>query len=217
MTYGPGTVHRCYAYGRCSSPISTSATSAHGRGSSPSSCTASRRNRSCWSATSSTRSRLTDARSGTRTTHASLVRCWRSAAPEHASSTSPAITMRTSGCSRKCCTGRSRRLLRLPYWSIAEHLKLAISTSARYIERFETAAARHAASEGFDGIVCGHIHRARLQRLEGSLYCNTGDWVDSCSALVEDSKGQLHLLRWPGIALPATRVGALHDSVTIAA
>jgi UDP-2,3-diacylglucosamine pyrophosphatase LpxH len=111
----------------------------------------------------------------------------------------------------------ARRLLGLPYWSVAERLKLAISTSARYIERFETTAARHATSQGFDGIVCGHIHRARLQRLEGALYCNTGDWVDSCSALVEDTKGRLHLLRWPGIALPATRVGALHDSVTIAA
>jgi UDP-2,3-diacylglucosamine pyrophosphatase LpxH len=111
----------------------------------------------------------------------------------------------------------ARRLLRLPYWSIAERLKLAIGTSARYIERFETTAARHAVSQGFDGIVCGHIHRARLQRLEGGLYCNTGDWVDSCSALVEDARGRLHLLRWPGITLPATRVGALHDSVTIAA
>ena len=102
----------------------------------------------------------------------------------------------------------ARRVLRMPYWSLAEHLKLAVGTSARYIERFEATAARHATSLGFDGIVCGHIHRARLERLEGSLYCNTGDWVDSCSALVEDRAGTLHLLRWPGVALPAPRLDA---------
>jgi UDP-2,3-diacylglucosamine pyrophosphatase LpxH len=111
-----------------------------------------------------------------------------------------------------------RRMLGMSYWSIAEHLKLAIGTSARYIERFETTAARHASSLGYDGIVCGHIHRARLIRLEGSLYCNTGDWVDSCSALVEDKAGRLHLLRWPGMKLRATRrAAAPADSVTIAA
>jgi UDP-2,3-diacylglucosamine pyrophosphatase LpxH len=98
---------------------------------------------------------------------------------------------------------RARRLLGMSYWSVAEHLKLAVGTSKRYIERFETTAVRHATSLGYDGIVCGHIHRARLERIEGALYCNTGDWVDSCSALVEDAAGTLHLLRWPGIELPA--------------
>jgi UDP-2,3-diacylglucosamine pyrophosphatase LpxH len=101
-----------------------------------------------------------------------------------------------------------RRSLGMSYWSIAEHLKLAVGTSKRYIEHFETTAARHATNLGYDGIVCGHIHRARLTRIEGALYCNTGDWVDSCSALVEDVTGTLHLLRWPGIMLPAPHAGA---------
>jgi UDP-2,3-diacylglucosamine pyrophosphatase LpxH len=111
-----------------------------------------------------------------------------------------------------------RRLFGMSYWSIAERLKLAVGTSARFIERYEKAAIQHAASLGYDGIVCGHIHRARLERMQGVLYCNTGDWVDSCSALVEDMTGKLHLMRWPGMKLRSPRVEAAPaDSVTIAA
>ncbi len=46
-------------------------------------------------------------------------------------------------------------------------------------------------------MVCGHIHRANLKHIDGTLYCNTGDWVESCSALVEKHNGELELLRWP--------------------
>ncbi len=55
----------------------------------------------------------------------------------------------------------------------------------------------HARAEGYDGVVCGHIHRANLRDIDGTLYCNTGDWVESCSALVECMNGELQLLRWP--------------------
>jgi len=89
-----------------------------------------------------------------------------------------------------------RRVMRRPYWPIAERLKLAVSTSARYITHFEELAARHAAAHGFDGILCGHIHRANLRRIGAMLYCNTGDWVETCSALVEEGSGELRLLRW---------------------
>jgi len=51
-------------------------------------------------------------------------------------------------------------------------------------------------------VVCGHIHRANLRDIGGTLYCNTGDWVESCTALMENSRGQLELLRWPD-ACPA--------------
>ncbi len=89
-----------------------------------------------------------------------------------------------------------RRVLGRPYWPIAERLKLAIGRSARYIERFEETAIRHAAALGYDGILCGHIHRANLRRVGSTLYCNTGDWVETCSALIEDTSGELRLLRW---------------------
>ena len=91
-----------------------------------------------------------------------------------------------------------RRALGRPYWSFAEWLKLSVGTSLRYIEQFEQLAALHAARFGYDGVVCGHIHRANLRHIGGTLYCNTGDWVESCTALIENERGQLELLRWPG-------------------
>ncbi|HEV3183115.1 MAG TPA: UDP-2,3-diacylglucosamine diphosphatase [Steroidobacteraceae bacterium] len=101
-----------------------------------------------------------------------------------------------------------RRALGRPYWPLAERLKLRIGTSLRYIEQFEQLAARHAARLGYDGVVCGHIHRANLRRIAGTLYCNTGDWVESCSALIEDPRGQLELLRWPGARAAPLRPAA---------
>jgi UDP-2,3-diacylglucosamine pyrophosphatase LpxH len=101
-----------------------------------------------------------------------------------------------------------RRALGRPYWPLAERLKLRIGTSLRYIEQFEQLAARHAARCGYDGVVCGHIHRANLRHIAGTLYCNTGDWVESCSALIEDPRGQLQLLRWPGARAAPSRTAA---------
>jgi UDP-2,3-diacylglucosamine pyrophosphatase LpxH len=93
-----------------------------------------------------------------------------------------------------------RRLLGKPYWALAERLKLSFSASVRYIAAFEQLAARHARAAGYDGVVCGHIHRANLCRIEGTLYANSGDWVESCSALIETHQGELKLLRWPNVA-----------------
>ena len=90
-----------------------------------------------------------------------------------------------------------RRAFGRPYWPLAEWLKLRIGTSLRYIEQFERLAALHAARFGYDGVVCGHIHRANLRDIAGTLYGNTGDWVESCTALIENPHGQLELLRWP--------------------
>jgi UDP-2,3-diacylglucosamine pyrophosphatase LpxH len=93
-----------------------------------------------------------------------------------------------------------RRALGRAYWPLAERVKLSIPTSVRYIERFENAAAGHARAKGYDGVVCGHIHRANLRHIDGTLYCNTGDWVESCSALIEGGGGELEILRWPHAA-----------------
>lgn len=90
-----------------------------------------------------------------------------------------------------------RRALGRPYWPLTERLKLRIASSARYIEQFERHAARHALQLGYDGVICGHIHRANLRRIGDTLYGNSGDWVESCSALMEGQSGALELLRWP--------------------
>jgi UDP-2,3-diacylglucosamine pyrophosphatase LpxH len=88
-----------------------------------------------------------------------------------------------------------RRLSRKSYWPLAARLKLMAQTSVRYIEHFEDTAVAHAHSRGFDGIICGHIHRPNLRRAGDVTYCNIGDWVESCSALIEDCEGELHLWR----------------------
>jgi UDP-2,3-diacylglucosamine pyrophosphatase LpxH len=86
-----------------------------------------------------------------------------------------------------------RRLLGLPYWSFATYLKLRLKNALQYVAAFEVAAAQAARQRGLDGIVCGHIHRAGVSEIDGVLYCNDGDWVESCTALVEESNGQLSL------------------------
>ena len=100
------------------------------------------------------------------------------------------------------------RTMKRPYWPVAERIKLSIPVSVSYIEQFENVAATHAREHGYDGVVCGHIHRANLKHIEGTRYCNTGDWVESCSALVEKTNGELELLRWPHGAQVAGRPSA---------
>jgi UDP-2,3-diacylglucosamine pyrophosphatase LpxH len=101
-----------------------------------------------------------------------------------------------------------RRALGKDYWPLAERIKLAVPTSVRYIEKFERVAADHARAQGYDGVVCGHIHRANLRHIDSTLYCNTGDWVESCSALIEAPGGELKLVRWPHAAAAPRRAAA---------
>jgi UDP-2,3-diacylglucosamine pyrophosphatase LpxH len=89
-----------------------------------------------------------------------------------------------------------RKLLGFPYWSLASWLKHRVSNALEYIDGFERAAAQAAARRKVDGIVCGHIHRAGIREIDGVRYCNDGDWVESCTALVEDMNGQLTLWSW---------------------
>ncbi len=65
-----------------------------------------------------------------------------------------------------------------------------------YIRKFEEAAAQEALRNGFDGYICGHIHKAGIERIDGVLYCNDGDWVEHCTTLVEDFSGTMQLLHW---------------------
>jgi len=90
-----------------------------------------------------------------------------------------------------------RRDLGLPYWSLSAYLKQKVKNAVEYVCRFQDAVAREARTRGFDGVVCGHIHHAAIERIEGILYLNDGDWVESCTALVEDAGGTLEILRWP--------------------
>jgi UDP-2,3-diacylglucosamine pyrophosphatase LpxH len=88
----------------------------------------------------------------------------------------------------------ARRLLGLPYWSLSAYVKGKVKRAVSFITAFETALAHEASRRGLDGVVCGHIHRAETREIDGIRYCNTGDWVESCTALVESRDGRLELL-----------------------
>ncbi len=89
-----------------------------------------------------------------------------------------------------------RRAFGYEYWSLAGYLKHKVKNAVNYISSFEQAVAREARRRGADGVVCGHIHRAEISRIDGVLYCNDGDWVESCTALVEDRNGRLAIWDW---------------------
>ncbi|HYM17758.1 MAG TPA: hypothetical protein VEU06_04275, partial [Micropepsaceae bacterium] len=89
-----------------------------------------------------------------------------------------------------------RRLLGLPYWSLSAYLKHKVKNAAKFIADFEKTIARAAHASGLDGVVCGHIHHAQIKLIDGALYCNDGDWVESCSAMTEDVRGRLEIVRW---------------------
>lgn len=91
---------------------------------------------------------------------------------------------------------RFRRVVGLPYWSLATYIKEQLGQARKTIEVFEEAAAKHAAHLGYDGIVCGHIHKAQMREIDGTLYCNDGDWTESCTALIENLEGGLELFHW---------------------
>lgn len=92
-----------------------------------------------------------------------------------------------------------RRWTNRPYWSLAYYLKNRVRNARAAILAFEQAAVDACKSRGLDGIVCGHIHQPELRQIDGIAYCNDGDWVESCTALVEDHKGRLELVHWGDI------------------
>ena len=93
---------------------------------------------------------------------------------------------------------RLRSRFGLPYWSLSAYLKHKVKTALNYVTDFEAAVAHEAKRRGHDGVVCGHIHRAEMRVIDGTLYCNDGDWVESRSALVEHMDGRLELVSWSG-------------------
>jgi UDP-2,3-diacylglucosamine pyrophosphatase LpxH len=99
-----------------------------------------------------------------------------------------------------------------PYWSLAQHVKGRIGKAQRYIESFQRASLKAAAAAQVDGIVCGHIHKADLVERDGLTYCNDGDWVESCTAMVEHLSGELALVTWRPQASAAAIEQPLRDA-----
>ena len=92
-----------------------------------------------------------------------------------------------------------RRKLGLPYWSLSAWAKLKVKNAVNYIGDFEAYLAEEARRFGASGVVCGHIHHAADRDMDGIRYLNSGDWVESCTALVEDYEGRISLVRFADI------------------
>ena len=91
---------------------------------------------------------------------------------------------------------RARRLWGGQYWSLSNWAKQQVKQAVNHISAYETVLTEEARANGYDGVVCGHIHKAALCKLGGLDYVNTGDWVESCTAVVEHADGRLQLIDW---------------------
>jgi UDP-2,3-diacylglucosamine pyrophosphatase LpxH len=105
-----------------------------------------------------------------------------------------------------------RRTLGIPgYWSLAGYAKRKVKKAVSFVFDFEQSVARHARERGVDGVICGHIHAATIRELDGITYLNCGDWVDSCTAIVEHVDGRMELVEWTADHRPAVRESPVFD------
>jgi UDP-2,3-diacylglucosamine pyrophosphatase LpxH len=106
-----------------------------------------------------------------------------------------------------------RRWFELPYWSLSAYLKHKVKSVVNYIGEFEMALAQEARRHGAQGVICGHIHHAAMRQVGDIIYINTGDWVESCTAVAETEEGTFEIIRWaqpqPGMRKPQIRVEEL--------
>ena len=91
---------------------------------------------------------------------------------------------------------RIRHWLGFGYWSVSKFLKLQIKRAVSYIFQFESNLTDYCRRKGFDGVICGHIHTAEIKNIDGVVYMNDGDWVESCTALVETHEGKWQIVTW---------------------
>jgi len=92
-----------------------------------------------------------------------------------------------------------RHKLGFGYWSFSKVLKHKVKSAVDFIFKFETNLVDYCQRKFYDGVVCGHIHSAEIKSIEGIDYLNTGDWVESCTALVEHFDGTFEIIHWDNI------------------
>jgi len=93
-----------------------------------------------------------------------------------------------------------RRRMGMPYWSFSAWAKLQVKHAVNFIGEFQRVVADEARKCGADGVICGHIHHAVIEEMDGVRYINTGDWVESCTAIAEHEDGTFELITWNAIA-----------------
>jgi UDP-2,3-diacylglucosamine pyrophosphatase LpxH len=100
---------------------------------------------------------------------------------------------------------RARRALGISgYWSLSGYVKGKVKSAVSFVFDFEESVTRHARERRVDGVICGHIHAAAVRDIDGLVYINCGDWVDSCTAIVEHFDGRMELVKWLTAARRAT-------------
>ena len=82
------------------------------------------------------------------------------------------------------------------YWSLSKYVKDSVKSSVSFINDFESVLSTHAKNKGYDGIICGHIHKAEIRNIDKIQYLNCGDWVESCTAIVETFEGEFKIINW---------------------
>jgi UDP-2,3-diacylglucosamine pyrophosphatase LpxH len=82
------------------------------------------------------------------------------------------------------------------YWSLSGYAKRKVKSAVSFIYDFEESVVRNVQDRDLDGVICGHIHAATIRDIEGITYINCGDWVDSCTAILEHGDGRMELVHW---------------------
>lgn len=99
----------------------------------------------------------------------------------------------------------ARQIFGLPYWSLSSEIKKRVKNAVQYVSRFEQVVAHAAYERGVEGVVCGHIHTAEVRQIGEVTYYNDGDWVESCTALVEHGDGRMEIINWAELKRDETR------------
>jgi len=89
-----------------------------------------------------------------------------------------------------------RHKLGFGYWSLSQFLKQRVKRAVDFIFHFERNLTDYGRKRGYDGVICGHIHKAEIKTVNGIIYMNDGDWVESCTALVEHHDGHWEIVTW---------------------
>ena len=104
----------------------------------------------------------------------------------------------------------------LPYWSLSQYLKHQVKNAVNFISAFEHVMTEEARRRECDGVVCGHIHKAEIRNINGMLYANDGDWVESLTALVEEFDGSLRIIHWNRRVEAPLNLVSLHKETSAA-
>ena len=93
---------------------------------------------------------------------------------------------------------KTRKMFGMEYWSLAKHIKTKVKDVTKVINQYETTLTNVAKNKGYDGVICGHIHKPEILTIQGIEYLNCGDWIENCSALIETIDGKFELINFGG-------------------